>query len=52
MGTTRKAVEMPTEQTVGDKVFDEDKTSESPGRGPRADGTSEVPDRQLNIRSR
>jgi hypothetical protein len=50
--TTQKAVTMPTEQTVGDKVFDEDKTAQSPGRGPRQDGSSQVPDKQLNIRSR
>jgi hypothetical protein len=50
--TTQKAVTTPTEKTSGDKALGEDKTTASPGRGPRADGTSKVPDKQLNIRSR
>lgn len=52
MGTNRRAVEMPTEKTVGDNVLDEDMTFDSPGRGPRPDGTDQIPDRQLDIRDR
>jgi hypothetical protein len=50
--TTQRAVTLPTEKTSGDKALGEDKTTASPGRGPRTDGTSKVPDKQLNIRSR
>jgi hypothetical protein len=50
MGTTQRAVTLPTEKGNGDQP--PAGGSESPGRGQRADGTSEVPDRQLDIRSR
>jgi hypothetical protein len=51
--TTHRAVTIPTEKTSGDKALGEDKTTASPGRGPREeDYTSSVPDRQLNIRRR
>jgi hypothetical protein len=57
---------MPSEKAYGDNVPGEDKSFESPGRGTRPDGSGatsplnrlskassgEVPDRQLNIRSR
>jgi hypothetical protein len=49
-GTTRRAVELPTEKGNGDQL--PAGGSESPGRGERADGSAEVPDRQLDIRSR
>jgi hypothetical protein len=48
--TTQKAVTTPTEKTSGDKALGEDKTTASPGRGARADGSSKVPDRGLKIR--
>jgi hypothetical protein len=50
--TTRKAVEMATEKGVGDKHGDSGSDPTSDARGPRDDGTSKVPDRQLDIRSR
>jgi hypothetical protein len=47
-GITRRAVELPTAKSNGDT---RPQVAESPGRGERADGATEVPDRQLNIRS-
>jgi hypothetical protein len=52
MGVPRKAVEMPTEKTSGDGIINTLNEPNSPGRGPRDDGTSKVPDRQLSIRKR
>jgi hypothetical protein len=49
MGTTRKAVTLPTDKGNGDNYKDE---TGSDARGPRDDGTSKVPDRQLDIRDR
>jgi hypothetical protein len=50
MGTTERAVTLPSEKSTGD--MPPAGGPESPGRGERADGTSEVPDRQIDIRDR
>lgn len=50
MSTTRRAVELPTEK--GNAHQPPAGGPESPGRGERADGSSEVPDRRLDIRER
>lgn len=51
MGTTRKAVTLPSDVNVPDeRNLDDDRSRESAGRGPRADGSSQIPDRQLDIR--
>jgi hypothetical protein len=50
MGTTQRAVELPSEKSYGDGF--PAGGPESPGHGERADGTAEVPDRQLQIRER
>jgi hypothetical protein len=50
VGITERAVSLPTEKSTGDLA--PAGGPDSPGRGPRADGTAEVPDRQLNVRSR
>jgi hypothetical protein len=50
VSTTLRGVELPTEKSNGDQLLAGD--PESPGRGPRVDGTAEVPDRQLDIRDR
>ena len=47
-GTTRRAITLPTEK--GNADHPPAGGPESPARGERADGTSEVPDRQLDIR--
>jgi hypothetical protein len=53
MATSRQSVAQPSQKTSGDDVLDEDKTTASPGRGPRTDdNSSAIPNRQLNIRSR
>jgi hypothetical protein len=43
--TTQKAVTMPTEKGNGDE-YDEDRTTESPGRGPRDDGSGSTSPKQ------
>jgi hypothetical protein len=50
VGTTERAVTLPTEKGNGD--MPPAGGPESPGRGERADGSSEVPDRGLDIRDR
>jgi hypothetical protein len=50
MGTRRRAVELPTEKGNGDHP--PAGGPDSPGHGPRADGSADVPDRQLQIRDR
>jgi hypothetical protein len=51
MGTTRRAVELPSEKANASHP-PEGIVGDTPGRGPRADGSDEIPDRQLNIRDR
>ncbi|MGH9191710.1 MAG: hypothetical protein ACRDZ0_04455 [Acidimicrobiales bacterium] len=48
MSTSQRAVTLPIEHQ-GTKATGHE---ESPARGERADGTAEVPDRQLDIRDR
>ena len=53
MATSRGSVEQgSSDLNYPTGILPEDKSRESPGRGPRPDGTAEVPDRQLDIRGR
>ena len=52
MAVKWSSIMQPSDKTAGDDVLDEDKTTESPGRGPRHDGESSIPRQMLNPRRR